>query len=66
MKDWEILLRLKEKELRSSPVISDKVYLYRYVDGYRIGKIACLINYSKSQVYRILKQIDKKCDKMRK
>ena len=39
MKDWEILLRLKEKELRSSPVISDKVYLYRYVDGYRIGKI---------------------------
>ena len=60
LKDWEILLKIKEKELRASHAIPDRIYVYRYIDGYGINKIAKTINYSKSQVYRILNQIDKK------
>ena len=60
LKDWEMLLKMKEKELRASHAIPDKIYVYRYIDGYGINKIAKTISYSKSQVYRILNQIDKK------
>ena len=60
LKDWEMLLKMKENELRASYSIPDKIYVCRYIDGYGINKIAKTINYSKSQVYRILSQIDKK------
>lgn len=65
IEDWGILLELKEKELRKSNSIPDRIYVFRYIDDYSINKITKELNYSKSQVYRILKKIGKTCDKMR-
>ena len=59
VKDWEILLSVKERELRESKEIPDKVYVMKYLDKMSVGKIAYLISYSKRQVFRILKKIDK-------
>ena len=63
--DREKLLIMKEKELRKSQDKNDRIYVYRYLDGYGINRIARSLSYSKSQVYRILGDIKKRCDKMR-
>lgn len=59
VKDWEILLSVKERELRESKDISDRIYTMRYLEKMSVGKIAYLISYSKRQVFRILKKIEK-------
>lgn len=59
VKDWEILLSAQERELRESKEIPDKVYVMRYLDKMSVGKIAYIISYSKRQVFRILKKIEK-------
>lgn len=64
LKDWEFLLTFKEKELRASKLIIDRIYVMKYLDGFGIGKISKLISYSKSQVYRSIKDIDRKIEKM--
>ena len=65
LQDWEILLDAKERDLRKSQDKYDRIYTFKYLDGYGINKIAKILSYSKSQIYRMLKQIDKRCDKMR-
>ena len=65
MEDREKLLDSKEKELRKSPDKYDTIYRLKYLDGYGVNKISSMLNYSKSQVYRMLCQIQKRCDKMR-
>ena len=57
--DRERLLMLKEKDLRQSQDRFDRVYVMRFLDGYKIGRIAKVMNYSRSQVYRILQQIQR-------
>lgn len=57
------LLKLKEKELRESGCKLDIVYVAKYVDGIHPNEIAKSLNYSKSQVYRMLNQI--KSEKMK-
>lgn len=66
LSDWSVLLEYQEKELRKSQDKYDIIYTMKCIDGMGINKIARVMNYSKSQVYRILKQIYKRCDKMRK
>lgn len=66
LSDWSVLLEYQEKELRKSQDKYDIIYTMRCIDCMGINKIARVMNYSKSQVYRILKQIYKRCDKMRK
>lgn len=65
LKNWQTLLDLKERELRRSKSMSDRIYVLKYIDGQEVSKIAGLTNYSKSQIYRILRQIEKRCDNMR-
>ena len=62
--DWKILLETKERELRRSKVIPDRIYTMKYLDGYGMSKIAYNLNYSRTQVYRIYRKILKTCDKM--
>ena len=66
LSDWSVLLEYQEKELRKSKDKYDIIYTMKCIDCMGINKIARIMNYSKSQVYRILKQIYKTCDKMRK
>lgn len=67
--DRERLLKLKEKELRESKALYDKIYRMHYLDRMKPYRISEFIGYSKSQIYRILDKIDKnikdatKCDK---
>lgn len=60
LQDRERLLKLKEQELRASKQSHDKIYRCRYVDKLTIEKTARLSNYSRSQVFNILKEIRKK------
>lgn len=66
LSDWSVLLEYQEKELRKSKDKYDIIYTMKCIDGMGINKIARIMNYSKSQVYRILKQIYRRCDDMRK
>lgn len=52
-----LLLRQKEKELRESADVRDKVYYMRILDHVRIYKIANANHYSEAQIYRILHDI---------
>ena len=57
--DRERLVKLKEQELRASNNSYDKIYRCRYIDRLTIEKTARLSNYSRSQVFNILKVIRK-------
>lgn len=59
LNDRERLLRLKEQEIRASKHSHDKIYRCRYIDRLTIEKTARLSNYSRSQVFNILKEIRK-------
>ena len=59
LEDRELLLKLKEKELRASNILIDKIYCMRYLDGVRVNRIAIIANYSESQIYRGLDEIRK-------
>ena len=63
MSDWEILLKVKEKEVRESKEIPDKVYVMKYLEKMSVSKISYSLSYSKRQIIRILKKIEK-CIKM--
>ena len=58
LKDRYELLKVKERELRESKHIYDKIYRMRYLDRLRVYRIARKVNYSESQVYRILQDIE--------
>lgn len=58
LNDRREILDAKEKELRKSPWVTDRVYLYKKIERRRVFWIAKRMNYSKSQIYRILKKID--------
>lgn len=66
LSDWSVLLEYQEKELRKSKDKYDIIYTMKCIDCMGINKIARIMSYSKSQVYRILKQIYRRCDEMRK
>lgn len=65
LEDREHLLKIKLEELRASNNVEDKIYLLRFIDRVRVFKIAKMIGYSESQVYRIIEKIIAKCEKMR-
>lgn len=54
--------RLKKKliELRNSKEILDKIYVYHYIDHVSVRKFCKLLNYSKSQIYRKIDEIEEK------
>lgn len=54
-------LKLKEIELKKSDNILDKVYYLRIVERIKVRQICIKINYSKTQTYRILEEVRKKC-----
>jgi hypothetical protein len=60
MIDLDRLLELKRRELRESNDLFDKVYVMRYLDGFSAAKISRVLCYSRSQIHRILKAINKK------
>lgn len=57
--DVERLVKSKEKELRLSQDKFDKIYRMRFLDGMGIAKICKAMNYSRPQIYRYLKTIEK-------
>ena len=51
------LLAEKERELRASQAIEDKVYVMRFIEHRRITKIERALHYSRAQIFRIISQI---------
>jgi DNA-directed RNA polymerase specialized sigma subunit len=60
LKDWGMLLDIKETELRQSRILLDRVYVCRYLEGLSIKRMCGILNYSRPQVYRKLSQLNKK------
>lgn len=57
LNDRKTFLKAKESELRVSNNKYDKVYCKIYLDCYKVGAISKELNYSRSQVNRMLKEI---------
>lgn len=57
--DRERLVKLKEQEIRASNNSYDKIYRCRYIDRLTIEKTCRISNYSRSQVFNILREIRK-------
>ena len=55
--DRRNLMLLKEAELRKSKDMYDRIYTMRYLEDMSVERIAKKVNYSVSQVYRILTKI---------
>ena len=66
IKDWSILIEVKENELRKSKDIPDRIYTLRYLDGVSVSRISNIVSYSKKQIYRILGKMDKTISKNEK
>lgn len=64
MKDWAVLLEVKEGELRRSRDIFNRIYVLKYLDNYSVSRIAKILHYDRTQIYRKLKQMWKRCNKM--
>jgi len=54
------LLKKKEKELRDSKDIMDRIYVLKYLDKRKARHIAIIINYSLSRTYDLINEIEKK------
>lgn len=54
-----MLMELKNKELRTSCDLIDKIYVLKFLDGAKPFRIAKKLNYSESQIYRIINCIQK-------
>lgn len=72
LRNRELLLSIKKDELYASHDILDKVYRMNRIERIRPYRIARILNYSVSQIYRHLERIDsvlaknaKKCEKKR-
>jgi hypothetical protein len=59
MKDRKLLLELKEEELRKSKNKYDVAYVCRYLDNMSVKQIERKMAYCKTQVYGILKDIER-------
>ena len=53
-------LKKKEKELRYSFNIYDKIYVYKWLEHKRVREYYRLLNYSKRQIYRFIDEIKEK------
>lgn len=58
LKDRTELLEMKKKKLFESQDLHDKVYRMRYVERFGIKKIARILYYSRTHIYRILDEIE--------
>ena len=56
-------LKIKAIELRNSKTTLDKIYVYHYEDHVSVRKFCKLLNYSKSQIYRKIDEIQEKIQK---
>ena len=59
----EDFLDLKERELRKSTDIFDKIYVLRYLEGMSIKNISKQMNYSRAQTYKKVQSIQRRIKK---
>ena len=57
LQEREYLLSLKEKELRKSRDIYDRVYVYKWIDNTKTDTIIKETGYSRSQIYSIIRHL---------
>ena len=60
------LLKVKERQLRESKALFDRIYCLKYLDNLKVVQIAFKVSYSESQVYRKLEVIEKMRENARK
>lgn len=53
------LLMFKERDLRQSQTISDQLYVLKWLESMSISQIDKKLPYSRTQIWRILKKIEK-------
>lgn len=63
LKDRIMLLEQKEKELRKSKDIYNMIYTAKWVDGMKPEAIIYATGYSRSQVYSILRHLERQIER---
>lgn len=63
MQDYKSLLEGKEYELRKSQVLTDRIYVLRMIEGRGVNNISRILNYSSSQISRLVAEIEQKCER---
>lgn len=61
--DRKLLLDQKEEELRKSKDIFNRVYTLRWVDGMKVDAIVMETGYSRSQVYNIIRHLERQLER---
>ena len=60
LEDRKMLLDMKREELKHSKSPYDRIYWYRYIEKYKVRRVAMAVGYSEAQVYRILNKIEER------
>lgn len=60
----ESMLDVKERELRKSVDVFDRIYTYRFLEGMSIKGISKIMSYSRAQTYKKLQSIQRHIKKM--
>ena len=58
LNERKAFLDQRERELRASRFLIDRIYCMRFLDKMRVNRIASMIGYAESHVYRFLKKIE--------
>lgn len=61
----KIQLKEKEKDLRKSKELLDKVYLYKYLEHLNYYQVAIKINYGKTKTYDLINEIAENLEKIK-
>ena len=63
--DRRKVLEGKKEDMLTSRAVEDIVYRMRYIERYKVSKIARAVHYSETQVYRILGKIEEHIETVR-
>ena len=63
VKDREEMMLLKEAELRRSKDLYTRIYVMKWIDGYKADRIIQSLDLSRSQVYNIIDYIRKQVER---
>lgn len=60
LEDRKLILDAKKRDLRESKDVYDKIYRLKFIERWKIYRIATFVSYSEPQIYRIIKAIKRR------
>ena len=60
LEDRKQILDAKKRDLRESKDVYDKIYRLKFIERWKICRIATFVSYSEPQIYRIIRSIKRR------